>query len=256
MKIQISLTKKISILLLLISGISCKNKTMKDPMIIGHRGAMGYETENTIASLEKAMALGAPMVEIDVFIIASGELVVFHDDQLDRLTNASGPIVDYTWKDLQGVRLSTGQSIPLLSEVIDLLAGKVQLNIELKGPNTALPVSKMVNAAVASGAWVLEDFVISSFDWPLLLQMRLENSSIPLAVLTEEDPLEAIAMATAVNAIAVNPYFKNVDAAVVESIHQAGFKVFTWTVNEPEDLAQMKAFGVDGVFTNYPDRSF
>ena len=72
---------------------SCTMGKTKNPMIIGHRGAMGYETENTIASIEKAVSLGAPMIEIDVFQIASGELVVFHDNELDRLSNTSGPIL-------------------------------------------------------------------------------------------------------------------------------------------------------------------
>ena len=241
---------------LLLSLTSCDMNPVKDPLIIGHRGAMGYETENTIASIEKALDLGVAMVEIDVFQIASGELVVFHDDDLERLTGVKGAITNYSWQALSELRVEGGHAIPLLSEVLAVLEGKAALNIELKGPHTALPVLELLKPLVAAGRWSLEDLIISSFNWPLLLQTRIENSSIPIAVLTEENPLDAIEMARSVQAIAINPYFKDIDATVVAALHKAGYKVFPWTVNEPADLAAMKAMKVDGVFTNFPDRKF
>lgn len=122
---------------------ACNMEKVENPMMIGHRGAMGYETENTLASINKAVALGAAMIEIDVFQIASGELVVFHDNELDRLSNATGPITSFTWEALQEVVLEGGHSIPLLKTVLDQLAGKAALNIELKGPNTAAPVASL-----------------------------------------------------------------------------------------------------------------
>lgn len=243
-------------LLLFFGVLSCKDTAMKNPMIVAHRGAMGYEMENTIASVEKALALEASMIEIDVFQIASGELVVFHDAKLDRLSNGSGPIINYDWKSLSEVVLEGGHRIPLLSEVLAVVKGKAKLNIELKGPHTALPVLALIEPLVTTGEWALEDIVLSSFDWPLLLQARLQNSRIPIAVLTEGDPLDAIDMARSVQASAINPYFKSLSPEVVEKIQAAGYQVFTWTVNSPEDLAAMKAMGVDGIITNFPDRRF
>ncbi len=243
-------------LLLFFGVLSCKDTAMKNPMIVAHRGAMGYEMENTIASVEKALALEASMIEIDVFQIASGELVVFHDAKLDRLSNGSGPIINYDWKSLSEVVLEGGHRIPLLSEVLAVVKGKAKLNIELKGPHTALPVLALIEPLVATGEWALEDIVLSSFDWPQLLQARLQNSRIPIAVLTEGDPLDAIDMARSVQASAINPYFKSLNAEVVEKIQAAGYQVFTWTVNSPEDLAAMKAMGVNGIITNFPDRRF
>lgn len=248
---------KAGYLLVLFFGVlSCKDTEMKNPMIVAHRGAMGYEMENTIASIEKAIELKAPMIEIDVFQIASGELVVFHDGQLDRLSNGTGPIVSYDWKSLSEVVLDGGHSIPLLSEVLAVVKGKAKLNIELKGPHTALPVLALLEPLLAAGEWTLEDIILSSFDWPLLMQARLQNSRIPIAVLTEGDPLDAIDMARSVQASAINPYFKSLNPEVVKKIQAAGYQVFTWTVNSPEDLAAMKAMGVDGIITNFPDRRF
>ena len=235
---------------------SCTMGKTENPMIIGHRGAMGYETENTIASIEKAVALGAPMIEIDVFQIASGELVVFHDNELDRLSNTSGPITSFTWETLQEVVLEGGHSIPLLQTVLDQLAGRAALNIELKGPNTAAPVASLLKAYLSNGTWKEEDLLISSFDWNLLLETRDFIPEISIGVLTEAHPLEAIPTAKELSAVSINPYYKDLDAAIVAQIHAAGFKVYTWTVNAPEDLKNVKKLGVDAVFTNFPDRSF
>lgn len=235
---------------------SCTMGKTENPMIIGHRGAMGYETENTIASIEKAVALGAPMIEIDVFQIASGELVVFHDNELDRLSNTSGPITSFTWEALQEVVLEGGHSIPLLQTVLNQLAGRAALNIELKGPNTAAPVANLLEVYLSNGTWKEEDLLISSFDWNLLLETRDFLPEISIGVLTEAHPLEAIPMAIELSAVSINPYYKDLDATIVAQIHAAGFKVYTWTVNAPEDLKNVKKLGVDAVFTNFPDRSF
>ena len=235
---------------------SCTMGKTENPMIIGHRGAMGYETENTIASIEKAVALGAPMIEIDVFQIASGELVVFHDNELDRLSNTSGPITSFTWETLQEVVLEGGHSIPLLQTVLNQLAGRAALNIELKGPNTAAPVANLLEVYLSNGTWKEEDLLISSFDWNLLLETRDFLPEISIGVLTEAHPLEAIPTAKELSAVSINPYYKDLDAAIVAQIHAAGFKVYTWTVNAPEDLKNVKKLGVDAVFTNFPDRSF
>src|SRR5690554_3285334 len=90
-------------LLIAILILSCKD--MNKPLVIGHRGAMGHETENTLASVQKALDLGVDMLEIDVFKIRSGEMVVFHDDTVDRLTDGTGKIESYNYSDLQELNL-------------------------------------------------------------------------------------------------------------------------------------------------------
>lgn len=227
---------------------------MNEPLVIGHRGAMGHETENTIASIEKALELGVDMIEIDVFNVKSGETVVFHDETLDRLANAGGKIEDWTYYELRRVVLDGGHRIPLLQDVLKTIDHKVKLNIELKGSGTTDRVNFIVNYYIKKRGWKTEDFLISSFKWDELKAMRALNQNIPIAVLTEEDPAKAIPIAKELNAVAINPNYRMLNAENNREIKEAGFKIYTWTVNEPEDIAAMKRVGVDGIITNYPER--
>ena len=223
--------------------------------VIGHRGAMGYETENTLASVEKAVELGVPMIEIDVFKIASGELVVFHDDLVDKLTDGSGPIEELTLEQVKSLNLEGNHQIPTLNEVLDTLDKRSALNIELKGANTADDSVRIVRQYMAEKGYSAQDFVFSSFRWPELYRVRELAPDFDIAVLTGDDPLEAIDTAKELKAVAINPWYKNVTAENVTAIHEAGFKVFAYTVNELEDIALMRSYKVDGIFCNYPDRA-
>jgi glycerophosphoryl diester phosphodiesterase len=228
--------------------------TMNEPLVIGHRGAMGHETENSLASIQKALDLGVDMIEIDVFKIKSGEIMVFHDETVDRLTNGPGRIEEYNIFDLKKLILDGGHKIPMLQDVLKLIDNQVALNIELKGADTADRVNHIMNYYIEKRNWSPEKFIISSFRWDELEHMRQLNPNVRIAVLTEENPLEAIPMAKKLNAEAINPYFKNLDEQVVSNIKEAGFKIYTWTVNEEQDIKAMKKMGVDGIITNYPER--
>ncbi|WP_318310517.1 glycerophosphodiester phosphodiesterase [Flagellimonas crocea] len=228
--------------------------TKSKPLVIGHRGAMGHETENTLASIQKAMDLGVDMIEIDVFKIKSGEIVVFHDETVDRLANSGGNIEDYNIVELKQLVLDGGHKIPMLQDVLKLINNQVALNIELKGSNTADKVNQIVNYYVDNQGWSRENFIISSFKWDELKKFRKINKDTKIAVLTEEDPLKAIPVAKELNAAAINPHFKALTKESTEKIQKEGLKVYTWTVNEPEDIQKMIEFGVDGIITNYPER--
>ncbi|WP_349522855.1 glycerophosphodiester phosphodiesterase family protein [Muricauda sp. NFXS6] len=232
---------------------SCEMTNSK-PLVIGHRGAMGHETENTLASVQKAMELGVDMIEIDVFNISSGETVVFHDEKVDRLANSTGNIEEYNIVQVRQLTLQGGHKIPMLQDVLKLMNNKVALNIELKGGGTANRVNHIVNYYIEKEGWSLENFVISSFKWDELRAIRDINKDIKIAVLTEKDPLEAIEVAKELNAVAINPHFKALTRENTAKIQSEGFKVYTWTVNEPEDIKRMIEFGVDGIITNYPER--
>ena len=248
--------KRIVVLTIMIFTLSSCSLFEKDLLIIGHRGAMGHETENTLASIKKAMDLGVDMIEIDVFKIKSGEIVVFHDERLERLANAGGAIEEYNIFELKKVTLDGNHQIPQLQEVLRLIDNKVALNIELKGADTADRVNFIMDYYVRERGWNWENFVISSFNWDELRVMREKNPDVAIAILTEdEDPLDAISVAKELNAVAVNPWFKTLTAENVKAIQSAGFKVYTYTVNEPEDIARMREFGVDGIFINYPERA-
>lgn len=244
---------KFSILLIVASlFLNCSDK-MKKPLNIGHRGAMGHETENTIASVKKALELGVDMIEIDVFMIKSGELVVFHDETLDSLTDTSGKIEDFTFEELQKVIVKGNHQIPTLEEVIETIGKKVPLNIELKGKNTAVPTFELLEQFYKKG-WKKEDFVISSFLWDELEIYRKLDATIAIAILTEENPIAAIPIGKELKAVAINPWWKTLTKENVHQIHKEGFKIYTYTVNEPKDIKFVTELGVDGIFCNFPER--
>lgn len=239
---------------LVIFALALQNcSKMKKPLNIGHRGAMGHETENTIASVRKALELNVDMIEIDVFLIKSGELVVFHDEMLDSLTNTSGKIEDFTLEELQKVVVKGNHHIPTLEEVIEIIGKKVSLNIELKGKNTAEPTSQLLQKYYQKG-WEKDDFVISSFLWDELEKFRKFDKEISIAVLTEENPTDAISIGKKLKAVAINPWWKTLTKENSQRIHHEGFLIYTYTVNEPADIKFVTELGVDGIFCNFPER--
>lgn len=246
---------KLKICLLAFTALLLQNctKVEKIPLKIGHRGAMGHETENTIASVKKALELGVDMIEIDVFQIKSGELVVFHDEILDSLTDTSGRIEDFTLEELQRVVVKGNHQIPTLDEVIETIDRLVVLNIELKGKNTTKPTIELLQKYYQKG-WKKEDFLISSFLWDELVTFRKLDSEIPIAVLTEENPTDALPMGKKLHAKAINPWWKTLTKENVAEIHEQGFEIYTYTVNEPADIKSVIELGVDGIFCNFPER--
>lgn len=229
-------------------------KKMNEIMVIGHRGAMGHETENTLASVQKALDLGVDMIEIDVFKVKSGEIVVFHDETLERLSNAGGKIEGYNYFDLKKVILEGNHKIPMLQDVLKLIDHKVPLNIELKGAGTADRVNFIIEYYIKEKGWKLEDFLISSFNWDELKDMRRLNKDIAIAVLTDGNPIEAIPVAKELGAVAINPDYKMLTEENIAEIKGEGFKIYTYTVNEPKDIEKVKDLGVHGIFTNFPER--
>jgi glycerophosphoryl diester phosphodiesterase len=236
--------------LILLQSCSMKEK----PLVIGHRGAMGHETENTLASVQKALDLKVDMIEIDIFKIKSGEIVVFHDEYVDRLANAGGRIEEYNVSYVKQMVLDGNHAIPLLQDVLKLVDNRVRLNIELKGAGTCDRVNHILKNYIDKKGWTLDNFLISSFKWEELREFRRINRDIPIAILTEGDPLDAIDIAKELNAEAINPDFEKLDLEVATKIKEAGFKIYTWTVNEPSDIELAKSWSVDGIITNYPER--
>ncbi|MEN8790454.1 MAG: glycerophosphodiester phosphodiesterase [Flavobacteriaceae bacterium] len=227
---------------------------MKEPLVIGHRGAMGYETENTLASVQKALDLGVDMIEIDVFRIRSGEIVVFHDKTVDRLSNGGGKIEEYDIVGVKGLTLKGNHKIPQIQDVLRLVDKKTMLNIELKGADTADRTNFIIGRYIENNDWTLDQFLISSFNWQELSDIRKMNKEIAIAVLVEGDPLKAIPVAQELNAVAINPDYKMLNQDNIDAIQKAGFKVYTWTVNDPEEIEKLKKMGVDGIISDYPER--
>ena len=235
-----------------LSVLSCNESYQ--PYIIGHRGAKGHVTENTLPSVAKAIELGVDGIEIDVFLCQSGELVVFHDKTLEKLTDSEGFIEDLTLDTIQKINVLGDYKIPTLDQVLELIEGKVFLNIELKGGGTAEPTHKLLTTLVKQQKWRADQFIISSFNWEELKQFYRLNQEVPIAVLTDADPLDALPIAQEVKAKAINPNFKALNEKNVKKIQQAGYKVFPYTINNPKDIQKMLTLKVDGIITDYPER--
>lgn len=226
---------------------------MRTPRKIGHRGAKGHLAENTLESIQKALDLGVDAIEIDVHKCRTGELVVIHDFTLDRTTNGEGEVSEKSLDQLRALKVEGEFKMPLLTEVLELIEGKCQINIELKGSNTAAGTCEIIEAAIAGKKWEYEDFIVSSFQEKELLEVFRINCEIPLGVLSKASLREAIEVGKKVNAIAIHPSIGIVTRKNVQKSQQEGFQVNVWTVNDPGAIVRMKEFGVDGIISDFPD---
>jgi glycerophosphoryl diester phosphodiesterase len=218
---------------------------------IGHRGACGHEPENTLRSVRRALELGAQGIEIDVYFV-DGELIVIHDAKLDRTTNGKGYVARKSFDWLRTLDAGKGERIPTLREVFDAVNRRAFINVELKGRRTAKPVAALIGEYVADRGWRYEDFLVSSFNRSEL--RAIGDPRIPIGLLLARPTRLYALSARRVRASAVNPAARHVTARFVEDAHRRGLRVFAYTVNAPAEIARMRQLGVDGVFSDFPER--
>jgi len=211
---------------------------------IGHRGAKGHSPENTLASFEKAIALGVDMIELDVWLSSDKIPMVIHDETIDRTTSKMGLVTDYNAKELQHL------GIPTLRDVFELVDNRCEINVEIK----TFSATQAVLDLIAKSSFDQSKILISSFDWNALQEVRFHDEDIRIGVLTETDLDLAMAFAKFIKAEAIHPYYHLLTAENVEKIKEKGFKVFPWTINEPEDITFVKSLEVDGIITDFPER--
>ena len=221
---------------------------------IGHRGAMGHEPENTIRSFKKAIELNVDAIELDVYVCKTGELVVIHDDKVDRTTNGVGYTQDKTFAQLRQLDAGKGELIPTLEEVLDFVDKRVMVNIELKGRNTALATYQVIDKYIKKHAWSALDFMVSSFDHHELNKFKHLYPQIPIGVLLEGVPLSYADCAVELNAQSINLSLDFINQDFVDDAHQKGLQVYVYTVNDYDDIAKVKELNIDGIFCNFPER--
>lgn len=221
---------------------------------IGHRGASGDEPENTLRSFDRALQLGVDMIELDVHVCKSGELVVIHDEKVDRTTNGKGCVADKTLDELRVLDAGKGERIPTLPEALDLIHRRAQVNIELKGARTAKPVSELLEEYVGKFGWLYDDFLISSFSQYELQEFRESSRKARIGVLVANIATSFVEFAEEIAAYSINLYAGSVSQELVDDIHMRGMKVLVWTVDDVSDIGRMRRMGVDGIFSNYPER--
>ncbi len=227
---------------------------------IGHRGAKGYASENSLFSFEKAIEMGVDGIELDVHLSLDGQIIVIHDDTIDRTTNGKGFVNTLSLQELKTFRINEKQAselkqqIPTLNEVFDLVNLTCFINIELKGKGTASAVVALIEKYILEKNWKYANFLVSSFDWNAVQEVRFLNENIPIGILTETNLDLAFSFAKFMKAEAIHPEFHLLTQNNTAQIQAKGIQVFPWTVNEYEAIQKIKTYNVNGIITDFPDR--
>jgi glycerophosphoryl diester phosphodiesterase len=227
---------------------------MKTILKIAHRGAKGYEPENTLASFQKALDMQVDGIELDVHLSSDGHLVVLHDETIDKTTNGKGLVNSFSLQKLKSFRIENEHQIPTLAEVFDLVNQQCFINIELKSFESADAVVALIEFYVSEKNWNYTSFLVSSFDWNALQQLAFLNNQIPIGVLAELNLDLAQAFAKFIQARSIHPHFHLLTKDNTAQLQQKGFEVFPWTINEEEDIQKIKTFNVNGIITDFPNR--
>jgi len=271
---------KINFIVLILCGIGCevigwsdeRKEEMNVPyrtsnyplMVIAHRGFSGSAPENTLIAFLKALEIGSDMVELDVQLSKDREVMVFHDDTLERTTNGWGRVVDYTLTDLKtldaGSRLAAqfaGERIPTLREVLDLVRGRCLVNIEIKHPNHGLyPITDLVDRALleVKNVGMLDEVIFSSFNPSALDWIKKNEPLVRVAVLFHHSWRSLTEVTGGKDYKVLNLRKDYLTEEKIAQIHHQGLKVNVYTLNSDEELEQFVRWQVDGIITNHPDR--
>ncbi len=225
------------------------------PVCIAHRGASGEEPENTLRAFSRALAQGATFLELDVHLVHD-RLLVIHDDTLERTTSGTGPLAARSLAELRALDAGHGERIPFLEEVLELAHGRARLNIELKGPRTAGPVVRSLQAAVQEGGWRPDQFLLSAFDWQQLAAARELEPALPVALLAGKGAGgEVLEAAERLGAEAIHVSRWSARRRLVAAAHERGLATRVYPINRAWEYDLMLRLGVAGIFTDFPGRA-
>ena len=225
---------------------------------IAHRGASAYEPENTLCAFERAIQMGATVLELDIHLSRDIHPIIIHDADVSRTTNGKGHISDMTLKQIKDLNAGKGERVPTLIEVIDLARDRVELYIELKGQHTI----DLVVDALNSMAFVDQVIVGSFYPW-LIQKAKTLDSTIRTSLLIrhEEQGSVLVERALAVVADYLHPCWKKeiptpyriLTPDLNSNIHKHGLGFITWHEERPSELQKLVKLGVDGICTKTPD---
>lgn len=234
---------------------------MKNTEIFAHRGASGYEPENTLEAFALAVEQGADGIELDVQLSKDGQMVIIHDEDIDRVCNGTGWVKDYTLDELKCFEVSAPDGkkgrIPTLREVLELVKPSgIKVNIELKTGIFWYP--ELERMAVEEVRYQgMEDRVIySSFNHYSIQKLKEYAPDAETAYLYSDVILDVTEYAKKTGVKGIHPaIYHMVMADFLREYKESGLKIRVWTVNEKEHLEKLIRAGVDAVITNYPDRA-
>lgn len=234
--------------------------------IIAHRGASGHAPEHTFAAYDRAVAMGADYLEQDLQMTSDGALVVLHDETLDRTTDGSGRVDAHTLSEVQALDAGAwfgpafaGQRVPSLEEVLARYGHGQRYYIETKAPGDGMEeqlvelLGRRGLIEPAAAAWQV---LVQSFSAASLRLVHELEPRLPLIQLVGERAPETLDDLAAVReyAAGIGPARGLLDAAVVARAHAHGLAVHPYTATTREDHESLVALGVDGAFSNFPDR--
>jgi glycerophosphoryl diester phosphodiesterase len=220
------------------------------PLIIAHRGASAEKPENTLAAFRRALALRADGIELDVHVTRDGVPVVFHDEQLRRLTGVRGRVTKLTWPELARLRVRGTEPIPRLVDVLRLTRNRAVVQIELKAGTPVAPVLEAIAAARAQ-RWV----IAASFDAKLVRAAAELAPRVPRMLISESRRGPAAILrqleACAAHGLSFN-HRRIPSAAWLGHFQQRGYRVWAWTVNDPRVARRLAEWGIDALLGDDP----
>jgi glycerophosphoryl diester phosphodiesterase len=219
---------------------------------IAHRGGRKLGTENTLATITKALQLGVDAVEVDVWRVG-GQLLITHDRELGRVIVGNGRLLDVDPNEISTLRHYDGSEVATLEQVIDLVANKARLNIELKGPGCAAAVAELVREKVVTHNLDDKQLVVSSFDHQQLAWLHEHAPEIKRGVLVYGHLRDGIACCEKLRAYSYHPSVDFIDPQLIAAARNKNMEVWVYTVNREEDFRDLLAMGVTGVFTDDPE---
>jgi glycerophosphoryl diester phosphodiesterase len=254
--------------------------TLDGPVLnIGHRGASAYAPEHTFAAYDLALEQGADYIEIDLQMTADGVLVALHDKTLNRTADAPEGVPEQycrglvSKKTLEQIQMCdagswfspeyAGEQIPTLDEIFERYGTSVNYYIETKNPDAAPGMEEELVGLLGEYGLIPDpdepanwQVLIQSFSAESLMKIHELEPSLPLIQLYWAGTSKSIQRdldAVSEYAVGIGPYKQDVDAALVEAAHERCLAVHPYTVNTVEEMEDLIALGVDGMFTNNPD---
>ncbi|MFA6588658.1 MAG: glycerophosphodiester phosphodiesterase family protein [Patescibacteria group bacterium] len=227
-------------------------------LVIAHQGASGYRPGNTLAAFTLAVQLGADMIELDVQATADGKLAVIHDASVDRTSNGLGDVSSLTLAQIQQFKIqdSQGEWVPALDEVLEILAGScITLNVELKSRGTGAMLAEKLSQldATMRADWKAEDILVTSTSFQEIAAFHRLRPDIQIGLIIYQWPLSLKAyQGLGLSYLIASK--KMVNQQQVLLAHAQGFKFLVSVVNEQAEIREFINMGVDGIFSDFPDR--
>ncbi|MFD4872693.1 glycerophosphodiester phosphodiesterase [Streptomyces sp. NPDC058420] len=215
-------------------------------LTIGHRGVMGLEPENTLRSFVAAEQAGLDVIELDLHLSQDGALVVMHDADVDRTTDGTGPIAERTLGELRTLDAGRGERVPVFEEVLDAVKSPIQAEIKDLAAARAL-------AEVMHRRHLVERVEVSSFHDEAIAEIARLVPGVRTALIASRFGPEVVERATEAGAETVCLNIRRLTLEVVEAARKADLKIIGWVVNTQDQLRLVRALGLDGATTDYPE---